>query len=405
VEAVRSRLAARLALALIAALATGALGAEGLQEFLRRHWRTPIAPQGPAPARFTASEASLQPESCGTCHPAQLADWRTSWHAAAMGPGVSGQLAEMMAGDPATALGCLGCHAPLAEQAPLVAEGARFRPNPVFEATLGQKGLVCAGCHVRAHERFGPPKRDGSLESTGPRQTLPHGGVTRTPAFLASEFCQGCHQFTPDGLALNGKLIEDTYNEWKASRFAREGVQCQDCHMPDRRHLWRGIHDPDMVRSGLTIAVKPGAARYRPGETVAVTLRVESTRVGHAFPTYVTPKVVLRAELLDAGGAVIAGSLEELVIAREVALDLSREHFDTRLRPGQSATLEYRRRVDRPGVRARVSVIVYPDAFYTRFFNALLQQGAGRGAPQLREALTATRRSPFTVFVKELPLT
>jgi hypothetical protein len=52
-----------------------------------------------------------------------------------------------------------------------------------------------------------------------------------------------------------------------------------------------------------------------------------------------------------------------------------------------------------------VSVIVYPDAFYTRFFEALLQQGAGRGAPQLREALAATRRSPFTVFVKELPLT
>jgi hypothetical protein len=405
VEAVRSRLAARLVLPLIAALAPGALGAEGLQEFLRRHWRAPIAPQGPPPARFTPQEASLQPESCGTCHPAQLADWRTSWHAAAMGPGVSGQLAEMIAGDPATALGCLGCHAPLAEQAPLVAEGAGFRPNPVFDATLGTKGLVCAGCHVRAHERFGPPKRDGSLESTGPRQTLPHNGVTRTPAFLASEFCQGCHQFTADGLALNGKLIEDTYNEWKASSFAREGTQCQDCHMPDRRHLWRGIHDPDMVRSGLTITAEPGAARYRPGETVAITLRVESTRVGHAFPTYVTPKVVLRAELLDAGGVVIAGSLEELVIAREVALDLSRELFDTRLLPGQSATLEYRRRVDRPGVRARVSVIVYPDAFYTRFFNALLQQGAGRGAPQLREALTATRRSPFTVFVKELPLT
>ncbi len=23
--------------------------------------------------------------------------------------------------------------------------------------------------------------------------------------------------------------------------------QCQTCHMPDRRHLWRGIHDSDMV--------------------------------------------------------------------------------------------------------------------------------------------------------------
>jgi len=58
---------------------------------------------------------------------------------------------------------------------------------------------------------------------------------------------------TPDGFALNGKLLQSTYDEWKASRFARQGVQCQDCHMPDRRHRWRGIHDADMVRSGLTI--------------------------------------------------------------------------------------------------------------------------------------------------------
>jgi len=45
--------------------------------------------------------------------------------------------------------------------------------------------------------------------------------------------------------------------------------------------------------------------------------------------------------------------------------DLSRERADTRLLPGAKAVLEYRRRVDRAGLRARVSVVVYPDAFYT----------------------------------------
>ena len=54
-----------------------------------------------------------------------------------------------------------------------------------------------------------------------------------------------------------------------------------------------------MVRSGLTIEAKAGAPRYRPGELALVTLRVSSTRVGHAFPTYVTPRVVLSAELVD----------------------------------------------------------------------------------------------------------
>ena len=396
--------ARRLAGILLAVVVVSAAGAEPVDEFLRRHWRPPILPQGAPPSRFTPLEASLEPEACGSCHPAQLADWKTSWHAAAMGPGVSGQLAEVIDSDPQQALGCQACHAPLAEQAPLVADAAGVRENPVFDPSLRPKGLPCAGCHVRAHERFGPPRRDGSLASAAPRDTLPHNGVTRSPAFLKSEFCQGCHQFTPDGFALNGKLLENTYNEWRASRFAREGVQCQDCHMPDRRHLWRGIHDPEMVHSGLTIDASAGAPRYRPGQTATVTLRLRSTRVGHAFPTYVTPKVVLSAELLGPDGRVITGSRAEKVIAREVELDLSRELSDTRLLPGQSASLVYRRRVESAGIRARVTVTVYPDAFYTRFFETLLQQGAGKGEAQIREALAASRRSPFTVFEKELPL-
>ena len=311
----------------------------------------------------------------------------------------------MLRSDPESALGCLACHAPLAEQAPLVLEGGAARPNPAHDAALGAHGLACAACHVRGHARFGPPRRAGALERAAPGASLPHGGATRTPAFLRAEFCRSCHQFAPDGLALNGKLLEDTYNEWRSSRFAREGTQCQDCHMPDRRHLWRGIHDAGMVRSGLTIRAATGAPRYRPGQTAVATLSVTSTRVGHAFPTYVVPRVLLRAELVDAAGRAVAGSRREKVIAREVALDLSRELADTRLLPGRSAVLEYRARVPAAGARVRLAVVVEPDAFYTRFFEALLAQGAGRGEAQLRQALAAARRSPYVVFEQELPLT
>src|SRR2546423_5460380 len=114
----RSRAWPAWALLLVAGCAGGALGArsESVESFVARHWRTPLPAQGPPPARFTPLEASLAPEACGTCHPAQLADWRTSTHAAAMGPGVAGQLAEMLDREPATALACQQCHAPLAEQ-------------------------------------------------------------------------------------------------------------------------------------------------------------------------------------------------------------------------------------------------------------------------------------------------
>src|SRR5437016_14205222 len=157
-------------IAALAALAVvNASGADAIREFLDRHWRRPLAPQGPPPARFSHLEASLQPEACGACHPVQLADWTTSLHARSMGPGLVGQLVEMLESDPGSALGCLTCHAPLAEQAPRVADGPRARANPVYDATLGPRGLVCAGCHVRAHERVGPPRRDGSLASPAPR--------------------------------------------------------------------------------------------------------------------------------------------------------------------------------------------------------------------------------------------
>ena len=228
--------------------------------------------------------------------------------------------------------------------------------------------------------------------------------MTRTPAFLKAEFCRSCHQFEPDGFALNGKLLQATYDEWKASRYAREGVQCQDWHMPDRRHRWRGIHDVEMVRSGLTITATADTARYRPGEVAVVTLRVASTRIGHAFPTYVTPRVVMSVELLDDAGRVVAGSRREQVIGREVALDLSRELSDTRLLPGKSATLTHQMKIGASGMRARASVAVEPDAFYVAFFETLLRQGAGRGEPQIRQALAAARRTPFTVFERELPL-
>jgi hypothetical protein len=382
-----------------------ALGAERVGDFVKRHWTTPLAPQGPAPKGWNPLESSLAPADCGTCHPVQYADWRTSVHAAAMGPGVAGQLEEMAVTEPAAARECYVCHAPLAEQSPVTRTRAGVVPNPAFDVRLRPHGVVCAACHVRGHQRFGPPRRDGSLVSATPRQRLPHRGVTRTPAFLTSEFCRDCHQFKPDGFAVNGKLLQDTYAEWQASPFARQGVQCQDCHMPDRRHLWRGIHDPDMVRAGLEIALAPDVQHVPPGGEFALTLDVRSARVGHAFPTYVTPRVILRGEILDGAGEPVPGTRREMVIAREVEVDLSREFSDTRLAPGQSARLRYAGRAEGPDRRLRLSVIVEPDAFYTRFFETLLAQGAGRGEAKVREALEASRQSAFVVWERAIDFT
>jgi len=407
------RLLALIALLLLASADRGALGdpvrpsriSPAEEDFIREHWRRPIPPQGPAPPTFSPLERSLAPASCGTCHPDQFRDWQTSFHARSMGPGISGQLVEMITSEPASARSCFVCHAPLAEQAPLIRGTKGLVPNPDVDAQLASQGVVCASCHVRGNQRFGPPRRDGTLASRAPRESLPHSGLTRTTAFLRSEFCASCHQFAPSGLALNGKLLENTFEEWRRSPAARRGQQCQNCHMPDRRHLWRGIHDPEMVRSGVRVSLRMGRAHYRPGERVTARLTVASIGVGHSFPTYVTPRVLVRAQLLDGSGEPVPESLEERAIGRDVPLDLSREIADTRIPAGGRFILDYARRLPATGLRLRVTVTVYPDHFYTGFFESLLASGAGGGADQIREALEATRRSAFVLFDRDVPLT
>lgn len=108
--------------------------------------------------------------------------------------------------------------------------------------------MSCAVCHERGGERFGPPST--TSRSIGKQQTSAHGGFTATAAFEQSEFCASCHQF-PQSMAINGKPLKKTLTDWKNSRFSDKGVTCQGCHMPDRKHEFRAVHDPEMVFSAM----------------------------------------------------------------------------------------------------------------------------------------------------------
>lgn len=400
-------------------------------EFLKSHWQTPIPPQGKPPAHFSSVEGSLEPESCGVCHRAQYEEWSGSLHGKSMGPGVRGQTMESIHDDPKMALLCYSCHAPLSEQQEKVVDkdgrSSRFtkrrqvpgwapnasddgeRPamklktNHAFSASLQQKGLSCAGCHVRGHQRFGPPKRGGSIENAAPALQLPHSGAIRTAAFERAEFCKGCHQFEPSGYALNGKLLENTYNEWKDGPYAREGKSCQSCHMPERRHLWRGIHDPEMVKQGVSVRLSLEKPRYQVGEQLRAEITLTNTGVGHDFPTYVTPKIVVRFELADTDGKPVDGSAQEERIGREVTLDLTQELFDHRIAPGNSRTVRYIRAIDRTGLTLRASVIVAPDDFYIQFFEATLPKANSKEARALIEqAIREGRARSFPLLTENL---
>lgn len=377
------------------ALAAGSLAADSMPA---DYWVLPVPSQGPAPADWTDLEKSLAPESCAACHEDKYAEWRTSLHAAAFSPGLVGQLVTMGREGAAS---CMKCHAPLAEQRGDFDAALAAGAGHVGERQgLAAAGVACPVCHLRGHRRFGPPQRDsGPGGPVGPvgrgDPDAPHGGVHRATWFEASEFCTPCHQF-PQDYAINGKPLENTFVEWQASPQAARGITCQNCHMPGRRHLWRGIHDADMVAAALTARFSATVDEAR--------FSLTNSGVGHAFPTYVTPRVEMRAVALDADGREAPATAVRHVIQRSVVHRGGRwvEEFDTRMLPGETVALAL---PWRGHARARLWLEVMPDDYYdNQVYDALLSAMApgAAAAPLINRADRAARASRFRLFVTEI---
>lgn len=366
-----------------------------LGSFLAAHWQLPVPAQGIAPAQWSPLERSLAPQDCGACHPVQFEQWRTSLHAGAYSPGFSGQLIEGYLALPAEVRHCQTCHAPLSEQQRHDAMGT---VNPDWDPTLREQGIVCAACHVRGHRRFGPPRRPDMAPLA---DTLPHDGFEARPEFAESRFCAECHQFFDDS-SVNGKPIQNTYAEWQQSPAAAEGRTCQNCHMPDRAHLWRGIHDPEMVRAAVDVELRVHATS---GNRLRAEMALHSRQVGHAFPTYVTPRVLLAVWQEDAAGREITGTRIEEVIGRQIDFGGWEEVFDTRIPAGGSHLLRYDA-VRRPEAAELVGrVRVDPDFHYRDVFASFLEAyEAPEARRRIEEAHSRTLESAYVLRELRHPL-
>ena len=364
-------------------------------DFLQQHWAYPIPAQGQPPAEFSALEASLAPADCGSCHAAQFEQWRGSLHSHTMGPGI---LWQLQIADLKTARSCLRCHAPMTEQLALLSQQRGWAkltspPPEYIPPDLHEQGLVCAACHVRAHTRFGP-------EVSVPVTESAHGGFVENDAFADSRFCANCHQFAEDGPRLNGKLREDAYNQWLATRFAGEGRHCQSCHMPERRHQWRGINDPAMTASALTVAI---TWLQEDGNIVGASAAVTNTGAGHDFPVYMVPEVVLHLEYVDAAGEVT--ELARDVIAWKANLALTEEIFDTRLAANQTRSLSGRHDgLDQPGI-IRLRIQVAPRQQYRLTFETYLADNGKNMKPValdlLQQAIAEARATEYEFIAAE----
>lgn len=376
------------------------ISAAGWQGVLDNYWESPRA-EVKTNHNWSELEKNMRPEACAQCHESQFNDWKESLHAEAYSPGLVGQFPGMGHG---AGNDCLRCHAPLEQQLyksepEMINSLKTLRKHPFginkeadldsVEAKLALRhaGVSCAVCHVRDGLRFGPPRVGNQQE--GLMKGEAHGGFTASKTFEQANFCAECHQF-PQAYAINGKPLENTVKEWQQSRFAKQGKQCQSCHMPERKHQFKGIHDKDFTRQGLTIKALVNKAGL-------ATLQITSKNIGHAFPTYVTPKVIITASALDKKGQILKGWQWEIV--REVYYDDGwLEKRDTRLLPGETRWFVAK---DMPTAASQVlfEIKVIPDQFYKGVYQSLLSDDMEADAKVLvQRAFDTANERDYTLF-------
>lgn len=374
-------------------LATGTLG--NTDRFLESFWQFPIPFQGEIPDYYNETVANLSPESCGSCHVKQWEDWKTTRHAMAMGPGVWGGLID---GTPDFVNSCSECHVPLSEQHEyLPTSNGEYVENQHYDAQLQSHGITCAACHLRGNQRFGP-----SFSETAAAASVfgegHHGGAVVSQAYQDSAFCRPCHQFEEGEASLNGKLVENTYNEWLESPHAKNGETCQSCHMPERRHQFQGIHHPEMVRKALKLDVQMKNQRDR----IEAEIQLTNEGAGHHLPTYAAPAIFVTVRLLDSAGNPIPKTKQVRAIQRRLPASRDREIFDTRIPAGGTWIYDYKIARPEHAETLEVRIDVHPDHFYNSFFKA--HRVSRMAQPYIDEALEVIKQSPYLLLIKHLPL-
>ncbi|ROL61423.1 hypothetical protein D9V86_05850 [Bacteroidetes/Chlorobi group bacterium ChocPot_Mid] len=194
--------------------------------------------------------------------------------------------------------GCNGCHAPMAYLA-----GNVPPPRP-DKGDRANEAVACDICHSITGFEGDTPFNFNYIIKPGKDKFSTRGGGVKSPnhnivvneLLKSGDFCGICHnEKSPYGI-----WVKSTHLEWKEGPYAKEGVQCQDCHMPKgqsktasmskvysdaRQHLFHGAHDPGKVKGTVELRIHPDIVEAEPGETVKFTIALFNQKTGHKFPT------------------------------------------------------------------------------------------------------------------------
>jgi hypothetical protein len=238
-------------------------------------------------------EPASSAEFCGRCHRAIVEAWKGSAHAKAMESPLFQQGLELTetAFGKGTERTCLACHAPMA--------------GLIKDVSLRQKvsweGITCDYCHsVREVSLAGAnPKAsvELSLVKSGPLKDVvaPVHGTQFSSVHTSSQICAPCHEYRNS----LGFPVLTTYSEWQGSRYAKEGRNCQSCHMytvagsvVDPRveksagakvnlHQMPGSHSVEQ----LNRTIKAQLSTSQDGGQLKIVVEVANVAAGHFVPT------------------------------------------------------------------------------------------------------------------------
>jgi hypothetical protein len=170
-------------------------------------------------------------------------------------------------------------------------------------------GVDCVSCHVSERGIVGPGRSVDSPHEVIPDQRF------RDATLASTTICARCHEETAGACR--------TVTAWRRTPFAKEGVTCLHCHMPEvqaplveggparlrRSHRFWGDKSEAMLRKALnaSISIRDGKA----------TLRIVNDRVGHSLPASGMNWLLARLEVRDDAGRLL-GQSERAFGSREL---------------------------------------------------------------------------------------
>ncbi len=306
-------------------------------------------------------------ETCRACHIDITDQWRSSAHARAdrmrnllFGRMYFYSLRETRG---ATFTKCGPCH-----------ETASFLNNDFdvpHARDVSGEGVTCVFCHGIA----GPGPADAVPPLT--LDLSKYFGTIRTPVltpahgsgYLAyvksSDFCGGCHKYANQ----YGVPITDTIGEWRATKYAKQGVTCQSCHMPGGpgrnssqgpvrprvadHSFARGLDNPRLAKA---VQLQLHTER-RSGDSLRVFALLTNVGAGHSLPTGNDQHMLLvRLRVLTEDGKIVwendpfsewSVSVFSLVLADEIGRwpaetwNARKVLADRRIKAGHSARVYY----------------------------------------------------------------